>query len=113
MNAGDKFKPTANLGDILPMDRGQQAAATHFICCLYGDNKCKTLNELKCEKTDKGIAAKKRPPTEDSFAIHLLRCAHQVYIRKHAHSGHHVILPTRYGYENRGWAIEVKNDDRK
>ena len=42
MNGRDKFKPMANLGDTLPMDRGQQAAATHFVCCLYGDGKCES-----------------------------------------------------------------------
>ena len=85
MNGGDKFKPMANLGDILPMDRGQQAAATHFICCLYGDSKCESLNDLRCEKADKVIAAKKLPLTEDSFVLHLLSGTYQVYIGKHAH----------------------------
>ena len=40
---------------------------------LYGRNNCTDLNELRCEKaTLDNIAAKRLPPTDDSFQLRLL-----------------------------------------
>lgn len=100
MKHGDTFGSMTTIGDTLPMTSDEHASASHFVCYLYGDTKCCDLNKLRCKRAEKGMAAKKLPPTEDSFSLHILRCAYQVYIWKHANvSDAELPPPTDYGYE--------------
>ena len=75
--------------------------ATKFVSYLYGKAECQSLNALRCEKaSNKSLPAKKLPPTEDSFELHLLHCVYQLKM------WHQAIIPmvkyldpTKFGYE--------------
>ena len=58
------------------------------------------MNTLRCQKANTGLLAKKLPPTDDSFRLHLLHCMFQIYIWKHAHIPNvEISSATQYGYE--------------
>jgi hypothetical protein len=97
------------LGDTLELSQPQVQTATQFVCTLYGDSKGESLDALRCAKADKGIAAKRLPPTENSFALHLLRCVYQVFIWKHAHIAMCAVpAPTQFGYEKGEGELQPK-----
>jgi len=57
-------------GDSLTLEESQISTAVKFVCRLYGDTKCRSLNELRCQMAEKGVPVRKIPPTEDSFMLH-------------------------------------------
>ena len=100
MKDPDRFSQLASLGDSSPLKKEENVAAIRFVCSLYGDNKCANLNELRCKMADKGVSARKLPPAEDSFSLHLERCVYQVYIWKQSPiPSPELPAPTLYGYE--------------
>ena len=70
----EKYQALASLGDThVPSDQ-ETVCATMFVGQLYGDSSCASLNRLRCNSVKKQkVAAKKLPPTDDSFMQHL-RC---------------------------------------
>jgi hypothetical protein len=100
MKEGDKFRAMESLGDSLVLNQAHSQSAAQFVCTLYGDDKEVSLNALRCAKADKGIAAKRLPPTENSFALHLLCCMYQLHIWKKALLPMIEIPPaTQFGYD--------------
>ena len=100
MKDAAQFEPCATLGDCLMLEESQISAAAKFVCRLYGDTKCSSLNELRCQKAEKGVPVRKIPPTQDSFMLHLQRTMYQLYIWKHAHIPIiNIPTATDYGYE--------------
>ena len=100
MKDAAQFEPCATLGDSLTLEESQISTAVKFVCRLYGDTTCSSLNELRCQMAEKGVPVRKIPPTQDSFMLHLQRAMYQLYIWKHAHIPIHNISPaTEYGYE--------------
>ena len=72
-------------GDSLTLEESQISTAVKFVCRLYGDTKCGSLNKLRCQISEKGVPVKKIPPTQDSFMLHQQRAMYQLYIWKHVH----------------------------
>lgn len=71
-----------------------------FTVHLYRCSNCTYLNDLRSKKAASNITAKKLPPTEDSFHLHLLWCVYQLALWRQA--VHPVLeMPTsaEYGYE--------------
>ena len=100
MKDAPRFEACRTLGNTLTLEESQIAGCTEFICCLYGDTKCTSLNELRCKKAEKGIPVKKLPPTQDSFILHLKCAIYQLYIWRNAHIPIVEIPPaTEFGYE--------------
>ena len=95
-----QFEPCATLGDSLTLEESQISTAVKFVCRLYGDTKCGSLNKLRCQISEKGVPVRKIPPTQDSFMLHQQRAMYQLYIWKHVHIPiHNISLATEYGYE--------------
>ena len=67
---------------------------------LYGRNNWTDLNELRCEKATKNIAAKRLPPTDHSFQLHLLRSVYQLALwRQSLHAMIEIPGSVAYGHE--------------
>ena len=66
---------------------------------LYGRNNCTDINELRCEKATKNNAAKKLPPTDHSFQLHLLRWVYQLALwRQSLHAMIEIPGHVEYGH---------------
>ena len=59
-----------------------KTAAHRFVCLLYGQAQCTSLNSLRSLMVlqKKHTRPRKLPPTSDSFRLHLLRCILQLLI---------------------------------
>jgi len=101
MQKSDAFQDLSQLGTNLVLRKPEKVAATKFVCNLYGKTDCDSLNALRCEKTSrKSVPAKKLPPTDDSFYLHLQRCIYQLRIwREAVVPMMEVLNPTEFGYE--------------
>jgi len=81
MQKSDVFQNLLQLGTNLVLRKPEKVAATKFVCDLYGKTDCYSLNALRCEKTSrKSVPAKKLPPTNDSFYLHLWICIYQLQV---------------------------------
>lgn len=101
MNKAGPFQALADLGSG-PLTTKQERAALEFVLQLYGhsNSKCTNLNELRFDKANTKTTAKKLPPTEDSFHLHLLRCAYQLLLwRQCIFAMIEIPEPSDYGYE--------------
>lgn len=80
------YQQLSSLGTTPVLTREQEMAASKFVGALYGSPETTSLNALRCEKASKSIQAKKLPPTEDSFHLHLLRVVYQLLIWRNSTS---------------------------
>ena len=65
----------------MSLGKAEKAAATRLVGALYGKADCESFNELRCVwETRKNVSAKKLPPTDDIFELHLTRCILQLGI---------------------------------
>jgi len=48
-----QFEPCATLGDSLSLEESQISTAAKFVCELYGDTKCGSLNNFVVRKQRK------------------------------------------------------------
>ena len=92
----DNFQALAGLGLVSFTDT-QEMAAIQFVVYLYGRSNCTYLNELFCDKANKNITAKKLPPTENSFHLHLLRCVYHLALWRQCISAM-IEIPEQYAY---------------
>ena len=98
MQQADIFQGLSLLGNG-PMTKNVRLTCTNFVGHLYGKPGCVSLNQLRCEKARKKVAAKRLPPTENSFSLHLKRCCYQLMIWKRCLEGSPQIpSPTEFGY---------------
>lgn len=101
------YQALSTLGENpFPSER-EKLAATHFVGDLYGDSSCASLNKLRALKVSKKtISPKKLPPTDDSFAQHLLRTCLQLIIWKQATIGIQTLPDiTECGYKEEDFKI--------
>ena len=75
MKIAAQFEHCAILGDSLTLEKSQISAAVKFVWILYGDTKCRLLNELRCQRAEKGVPVSKITPSQDSFMLHLQRAS--------------------------------------
>ncbi len=103
MQKAEHFQPLAMLGSEESVPEDVEVCAMKFVGAMYGKASCTSLNALRCEKAGKkNLQGKKLPPTEDSFHLHLLRCAYQLSIWRQADVSMAVLpAPTVCGYERR------------
>ena len=95
----DKHQGLTDLGTC-PLNTAQKSSAIQFVGQLYGSSDCSSLNDLRCSKAEKNVSAKKLPPTEDSFHLHLLRCVYQLVIWRECNTGMcDRPRPLEYGWE--------------
>ena len=98
MQNADIFQGLSLLGNG-PLAKQVRLACTNFVGHLYSTPGCVSLNQLRCEKARKKVAAKKLPPTENSFYLHLQRCCYQLMIwRKCLKGSPQIPPPTEFGY---------------
>ena len=98
MQQADLFQGLSLLGNG-PLTKPVRHICTNFVGHLYGKPGCVSLNQLRCEKARKKVVAKKLPPTENSFYLHLKRCCYQLMIWKQCLDGSPQIPPpTEFGY---------------
>ena len=98
MQQADIFQGLSLLGNG-PMTQNVRLTCTNFVGHLYGKPGCVSLNQLRCEKARKEVAAKRLPPTENSFSLHLKHCCYQLMIWKRCLEGSPQIpSPTEFGY---------------
>ena len=104
-----KLKALALLGESPYLSQDTEDACIAFVGSMYGKVDCKSLNTLRCEKAVKSIVAKKLPPTQDSFHLHVLRALFQLLIWRNAVVGvHDLPEPTDYGFEVDGDMLRPK-----
>ena len=74
----------ANIGKGRFPSKEEIKACKFFVGLLYGATHCDSLNKLRVEKVlkFKRVKSRKLPPTDDSFSLHLLRCAYQLHVWK-------------------------------
>ena len=89
MKHAERFQELASLGTTPALTRAHELAASKFIGAMYGSADTVSLNTLRCEKAGKNVPAKKLPPTEDSFHLHLLCVVYQLLIWHHSTTPHH------------------------
>lgn len=100
MDNAAEFEPITTLGDSVTLEECHTSTAMKFVRSLHCNSKCNSLSALRSEKADEGMAAKKFPPTEDSFTLHLFTSMYQLYIWKFVHvSKVDVSLASQFGYE--------------
>jgi hypothetical protein len=102
MQKADQFQPLAKLGTHDgTLATSEKDAATKCVGCLYGKAVCDSLNDLRCEiAKKKSVIAKKLPPTDDSFKLHLQRCIYQLMTWREATIPMHEVRdPTEFGFE--------------
>jgi hypothetical protein len=75
-----QFGHCSTIGDSLTLNESQISTAVTLICRLYGDTKCTSLNELGCQKAEKGVLVRKIPSTQDAFMLHLRGTMYQLFI---------------------------------
>ena len=67
---------------------------------IHSNSKCTNLNEFRFDKANTNTTAKKLSPTEDSFHLHLLRCAYQLLLwRQCIFAMIEIPEPSYYRYE--------------
>ena len=75
----------ARLGVAPECSLGTQKSCELFVCRLYGQQNCTSINEARykifCVKAP---ACQNLPPTADALSLHVKRTNYQVYIWKHA-----------------------------
>ena len=96
----EKYPGLAILGTHPTISKEEKQSAIAFIGTLYGKYDCSSLNVLRCERANnKKMPAKKLPPTEDSFYLHLQRCVYQMMVWCQASIPMQEVLdPTDFGY---------------
>ena len=81
----EKYQAVSSLGNTHVSSDQEAVCATMFVGQLYGDWSCTSLNRLRCDSVKKQkVAAKKLPPTDDSFMQHFLRVCLQLMICRQA-----------------------------
>lgn len=96
----DRFLDMSTLRGTIAQSQSEVLSATQFVSILYSDNKGDSQDALRCAKAEKGIAGKWLPPTQNSFALHLLHCVYSVFIWHHAHVAMcEIPPPTEFGNE--------------
>lgn len=97
----NKFQAMTDLG-MGPLTRAQKEACTQFIGLMYGQTDCNSLNHLRVQKASHSrskMPAKKLPPTDNSFELHVLRCVFQLLIWRQAMVAMQELPdPKDYGY---------------
>ena len=102
MNRAESFQELASLGDGMQASDSVQRSAQTFVAAMYGST-LESLNDVRCVMACKKVTGKKLPPTENSFAQHLLRCIYQLMTWRKANIAMHAYLsPTMFGYERDG-----------
>ena len=81
MQSAMKYQGLKDLGNG-SLSKNQKLACTQFVGALHGNSDCTSLNEIRCTKAAKKVPAKKLPPTDNSFYLHLLRCTYQFMVWK-------------------------------
>ena len=99
MQSAMKYQGLKDLGNG-SLSKIQKLACTQFVGVLYGNSDCTSLNEIRCTKAAKKVSAKKLPPRDNSFYLHLLRCTYQIMVWKSCLETTFVLPPaTDYGYQ--------------
>ena len=99
MQSAMKYQELKDLGNG-SLSKIQKLACTQFVGVLHGNSDCTSLNEIRCTKAAKKVPAKKLPPTDNSFYLHLLRCTYQIMVWKSCLETTFVLPPaTDYGYQ--------------
>ena len=84
MTKANKFQALTTLGMGLLTDV-QKEASTKFIAMMYGKPDCHSLNLLRVDMASatmkkSKLPAKKLPPTDNSFLLHILHSVYQLII---------------------------------
>ena len=108
MNHSEKYQDMAGLGTGDAITYSQTQACTKFISNMYGKEST-SLTALRCEKAGdikKHVTAKKLPPTDDAFCLHLQRVSYQLKVWRQACQAIQV-LPSlfNYGYQRQAYSI--------
>ena len=78
-----RFQHLATLGESTNISNQEKVACTRFVSCMYGQES-DTLNALRCKMAHRNVMGKKLPPTDNSFSLHVLRCAYQLMVWRQA-----------------------------
>ena len=79
MQKPEQFQSIANLETHGTLSKVEKHDVESYLLYLYDKTDCSSLNDLRCDiASKKNVLPKKRPPTEDSFNLHLQRFLHQL-----------------------------------
>ena len=108
MNHSERYQGMAGLGTGDAITYSQTQACTKFISNMYGKEST-SLTALRRERAGdikKYVTAKKLPPTDDAFCLHLQRVSYQLKVWRQACQAIQV-LPSlfNYGYQRQAYSI--------
>ena len=99
--SASQLKEVSELGSTRSISAPAKTAAITFVGLLYGHTECSSLNALRTTLVlgKSKIKPRRLPPTNDSFTLHLLRCAYQLLIRREAIEAKvNLPSPLEFGY---------------
>ncbi|CAH3031303.1 unnamed protein product, partial [Pocillopora meandrina] len=75
-----------SLGERVPARQDDLNKLERFVCALYNDHLCQSVNELRYKLfcKSKSLQSHQLPPTKEALENHLMRANYQSFIWKHA-----------------------------
>ena len=100
------------LGERIPMTNFDQLE--QFVCALYNDSKCQSVNDLRYEMFSKGkhLQSHQLPPSRSDLINHIKRAKFQAYLWKHALEQIVIATPNSQGWCINNSCLEIDWTDQ-
>ena len=100
------------LGERIPMANFDQLE--QFVCALYNDAKCHSVNDLRYKMFCKGkhLQSHQLPPSRSALINHIKRANFQAYIWKHALEQNVNVTPNGQGWRMNNSCLEIDWTDQ-
>lgn len=98
-----------SLGENIPAREEDLNKLEQFVCALYSDHRCNSVNELRyrlfCKS--KNLQSHQLPPTKAALANHLRRANYQAFLWKHALETQMEQAPDGQGWQLKEGQLEI------
>ena len=98
-----------SLGERVPARQDDLNKLEQFVCALYNDHMCQSVNELRYKLfcKSKSLQSHQLPPTKDALENHLRRANYQSFLWKHALETEVNQSPDGQGWQQKDGQLEI------
>ena len=98
-----------SLGERVPARQDDLNKLERFVCALYNDHLCQSVNELRYKLfcKSKSLQSHQLPPTKEALENHLKRANYQSFIWKHALQTEVNQSPDGQGWQQKNGQLEI------
>lgn len=98
-----------SLGERVPASDEDLSKTEQFVCALYNDHRCNSVNELRYKLfcKSKNLQSHQLPPTKAALKNHLRRANYQAFLWKHALEAQTDHAPNGHGWQLKEGQLEI------